>query len=270
MLKLSVVLLIIFCAAVYHCQSPALIRLVYLYYQDLTKFLPVVRDAGNAALQENQWEKAKSLFEQAIKVDEQHSPLRLALGQLCQRLGYNLDSKSHFVRAIRLEPGLIEAYRGLALLLLDMGSLQEALRVADRGLKQEQQQPGLLDVRGRVLLQLHRFDEAEESFRRAVDADPNFHFAWNNLGTLQMQRSDFARAIESFQRALSIRDEVATYANIAICKWRILDWSDRGAVLQRIASIIRDATLSPTRYCILGLCDTDAGGTGVAFHRRIC
>lgn len=206
-----------------------------------------VSNAGNAALQAQQYEKAKELFDEAVQIEDVHSRLRLALGQLAQRLGYTDEAKKHFARAIRLEPDLVDAYRGLSLLLLDTGNLNEALRVADRGLKRVRQQPSLLDVRGRVLMQLHRYDDAEQSFRSAVTADPGFHFAWNNLGTLQMQRSDFANAIDSFQRALQVQDEVATFSNMAICKWRILDWSDRDAVLKRIAKIIAEATVSGTR-----------------------
>jgi Flp pilus assembly protein TadD len=85
---------------------------------------------------------------------------------------------------------------------------------------------------------MHRYEEATAAFQKAVAANPNYHYAWNNLGTLQMQRSDFDNAIRSFRRALSIRDEPATYSNLAICMWRICDWKDRSAVIERIREIV--------------------------------
>jgi Flp pilus assembly protein TadD len=54
---------------------------------------------------------------------------------------------------------------------------------------------------GTANLRLGRLGQAEGLLRRAVEEDPLFVPAWNNLGVLLMEQDEFAEASEVFRRA---------------------------------------------------------------------
>ena len=49
-----------------------------------------------------------------------------------------------------------------------------------------------------------RWAEAEAAYRQYVDAHPSNAFAWNRLGTSQVQQKKYAEAVKSLQRAIEI------------------------------------------------------------------
>lgn len=58
-----------------------------------------------------------------------------------------------------------------------------------------------LSALGSANLRLGRLGQAEALLRRAVELDPTFPPAWNNLGVLLMERGAWSEASESFRRA---------------------------------------------------------------------
>ena len=50
-------------------------------------------------------------------------------------------------------------------------------------------------------------DSAIEKFQRAVEIDPNFAFAWDNLGISYRKKKDYNKAIESYLKSLTIYPE---------------------------------------------------------------
>ncbi|MBP1807134.1 tetratricopeptide repeat protein [Rubellimicrobium aerolatum] len=76
-------------------------------------------------------------------------------------------------------------------------ALQAFLRAAARdGLT-----PDTLAGLGSANLRLGRLGQAEGLLRRAVEEDPGFAAAWNNLGVLLMEREHHGEASEAFRRA---------------------------------------------------------------------
>jgi tetratricopeptide (TPR) repeat protein len=54
-----------------------------------------------------------------------------------------------------------------------------------------------------------RLDEAGAKYREALDIDPHFAIAWNNLGVVEMARRNTTRAVWAYQHAI---DDNPTYA----------------------------------------------------------
>src|SRR5262249_2062686 len=63
------------------------------------------------------------------------------------------------------------------------------------------------------LFKLGLSDEAEASYRRALQLAPNFVDALNNLGDLLLARRSFDEAIDSFQRAIATKPGDAARAH---------------------------------------------------------
>jgi tetratricopeptide (TPR) repeat protein len=111
--------------------------------------------------------------------------------------------------------------------------------------------------------------EAEDSLRRAVQADPTAHAAWFALGLTCQDLDDEAGAAAAFQAALDQRPDLAEAAvNLGIARQRL---GDMPAALQayRTAVRIRPDTLGRIAQAVTsartGMLWLDLGG----LHRAL-
>src|SRR5262249_12429586 len=67
-----------------------------------------------------------------------------------------------------------------------------------------------------VLTKLGRLPQAIERYLQAVELDPDYTDAWNNLGILQADTGDLDAACHAFRRALALtRDDARVHYNLA-------------------------------------------------------
>jgi Flp pilus assembly protein TadD len=94
--------------------------------------------------------------------------------------------------------GLIVGHR-----LLDAGEAELALRAYNRAAAQQGLNVDTMSAIGSANLNLGRLGQAERWLRRAVEEDPTFPPAWNNLGVILMEKGNMAEASEVFRRAFA-------------------------------------------------------------------
>jgi Flp pilus assembly protein TadD len=85
--------------------------------------------------------------------------------------------------------------------LMSAGEFQLALDAYMRAAARDGLTPDTLAGMGSANLRLGRLNQAEALLRRAVEADPTFVPAWNNLGVLLMEQRKYGEASEVFRRA---------------------------------------------------------------------
>jgi tetratricopeptide (TPR) repeat protein len=100
------------------------------------------------------------------------------------------------------EATALEAMAETHLLRKDFGA---AIEFYDRLLERQPGNAELWNERGVCLHQAGRREEARGSYRKAVDADPTYALAWNNLGVAGSSDADTDAALEALQAALRAR-----------------------------------------------------------------
>lgn len=60
---------------------------------------------------------------------------------------------------------------------------------------------------GMDYMQANDFDNAILKFRKAIEIDPNFAFAWDNLGVSYRRTNQYEEAIEAYKKSLEINPE---------------------------------------------------------------
>lgn len=77
----------------------------------------------------------------------------------------------------------------------------------------------VLNLRGAILTKLGRYDEASESFRAILSAQPDFFPAAFNLGEVEFISGDYAAALESFgaMRRREPRNELVRF-KVMLCQ----------------------------------------------------
>lgn len=133
----------------------------------------------------------------------------------CDRAGLNASPDGVYAPGVgRGEDvdGLIVGHR-----LMEAGQFELALDAYIRAAGVQGLNVDTLSALGSANLRLGRLGQAEDLLRRAVEEDPTFVPAWNNLGVILMERGNVAEAAEIFRRAFAtdngnsdqIRDNLA-------------------------------------------------------------
>ena len=113
--------------------------------------------------------------------------------------------------------GLIVGHR-----LMAAGEYELALKAYNRAASQQGLNVDTMSAIGSANLNLGRLGQAERWMRRAVEEDPTFPPAWNNLGVILMERGQIGEASEVFRRAFAAdngnSDEIRNNLRLALAK----------------------------------------------------
>lgn len=88
--------------------------------------------------------------------------------------------------------------------LMEAGEYELALRSYLLAAGQQGMTAETLSSLGSANLRLGRLGQAEDLLRRAIEVDPEFVPAWNNLGVVLMERGEWGEARQVFRRAFAL------------------------------------------------------------------
>ncbi len=140
--------------------------------QDTSVVLSVARSlteqGGSEALK-----TAESLLAAAVQRNPKSIPAVTSLAMLVQSMGRMAEAATLNRKALELDPNNIIALNNLAWILCEQDKqYDEALNLANRGLKAATNYTDLLDTRGVIVYRLGQFDKAVEDFRQCVELYP--------------------------------------------------------------------------------------------------
>jgi cytochrome c-type biogenesis protein CcmH/NrfG len=95
--------------------------------------------------------------------------------------------------------GLIVGHR-----LMAAGEFDLALTAYTRAVRTHGLNVDVLSAIGSANLRLGRLNQAEKFLQSAVEKDPTFVAAWNNLGVIQINTGQYIAAKSSFRRAFAL------------------------------------------------------------------
>jgi len=103
-------------------------------------------------------------------------------------------------------PRITQAVDGLVVghRLMAAGEFELALTAYTRAVRTHGLNVDVMSAIGSANLRLGRLGQAEKFLQRAVEQDPEFVAAWNNLGVVQINAGKYLLARTSFQRAFAL------------------------------------------------------------------
>lgn len=153
--------------------------------------------------------QAQSAYEEILKLKPKHFDSLHLLGVIaCQTQRYELGVEL-ITKAIRINPGIAEAYNNRGNALLDLRRLDEALLNYNKAVALE---PGYAEAhsnRANALKDLKRFDEALASYDKALALNPGIPVAHYNRGNALSDLKRLDEAVASYDRALVLNPDYA-------------------------------------------------------------
>jgi predicted Zn-dependent protease len=121
-----------------------------------------------------------------------------------------------------------------ALQAYEQRDFDSAARLAEQADTAEPNQPQVLNLRGAILLEQQKYDEAEKFFNEALKVDPKFREAQFNLADVPFRNKDYAEARDRFQALLKQtpggdKNQAAQLINFKIFLTYLLEGKDSRA-----------------------------------------
>ncbi len=186
---------------------------------DVTMFLAV---ASSLAKTNN--DDARAIAESLLRRILGQHPNCLAamttLAVLLQNTGHTVESGEIYRRVLEIEPDNVVAINNLAWIMCEeQGRQQEALGLAQRGLKSAPEYTDLIDTCGVIHYRLGEYHKAVRDFDKCIELYPRdcpslagsyFHLA----RTLEALGQDNDKAIDSLRKALSLSSKIGGLSKV--------------------------------------------------------
>jgi tetratricopeptide (TPR) repeat protein len=124
------------------------------------------------------------------------------------KLGNIESASAHFRRCMAIDKSNIDPYIDLSIMFVEKGRLNEALSVAEDGLKIKED-PMLIWILGRIYYKKGNYLRAKELLEKSNSMEPDFYFSYNDLGIVLMKLNKFGDANAAFTVALAIQPNSA-------------------------------------------------------------
>jgi tetratricopeptide (TPR) repeat protein len=151
--------------------------------------------------------RAKRAAEKALKIDDSLAEAHTTRAQITRLYDWKwVDAERGFRRALELNPNYATSHHWYALLLSNLGRLNEGLAEIRRAQGFDPLSLAISTDVGWCLYFARRYEEAIEEYRKALEMDPNFFWTHYLLGLAYAQQARFLPAIEQFRRAVSLSE----------------------------------------------------------------
>ncbi len=151
---------------------------------------------GTNELQQKNWEEAEKLFGEALRRSQADERAQWGMAEVLHQRGDCETAIAHMEAAARLSGENPDLIVRLGEMHLQAGRLEDALANAELALQGNRQSASAWALQGQVLRQRQKFDEALQSYHRALICQPN-------NPTVQLEIAELYRELQRPQRALA-------------------------------------------------------------------
>ncbi|HSR10408.1 MAG TPA: tetratricopeptide repeat protein, partial [Thermodesulfobacteriota bacterium] len=126
---------------------------------------------------EEDWDRARTRYESALRIDPGHLHSLVNLGNMLYRLGRRREAEAQYRKALRIDPDHVEANYNLANLFEERGDLENAILFHEKAIHEN---PDFADAHFNLARLLERTGDlagARRHWRKYLDLDPASEWA---------------------------------------------------------------------------------------------
>lgn len=159
-------------------------------------------EQGRALAVLGQLEDAEAVLKRAARVRD--AAAEYNLGVVLDRRGRLAEARTHYARALAIDPFYARAMNNLGVSLDRNGQIGEAVAMLRRATEADPDNAETFSNLGSALIGARQLPEAIRALETSVALDPQAPDAHNNLGTALAQSGRFAEAAREWETALRI------------------------------------------------------------------
>jgi len=158
--------------------------------------------------------KADASAQQALQLNAQLALVHVALGRVFTLKAEPDKAFAAFEQALTLEPTNIFAWRDKVYALRSEQRYDEAIALAQEGLKKFPQERFFADAIGTAYLHQNNYAEAEKAFRQSIKLQPDAVVAYASLNFALERQNRSDEALQILQKGLQIRSSEHLHGNL--------------------------------------------------------
>ncbi|XP_022378405.1 transmembrane and TPR repeat-containing protein 1 isoform X1 [Enhydra lutris kenyoni] len=154
------------------------------------------------------YDEALQIYREAAALEPSQRELRLALAQVLAVMGQTKEAEKMTNHIVSEETGCLECYRLLSAIYSKQELHEKALDAIDKALQLKPKDPKVVSelffTKGNQLREQNLLDKAFESYKAAVELNPDQAQAWMNMGGIQHIKGNYVSARAYYKRALQL------------------------------------------------------------------
>uniref|UniRef100_A0A8D2LEG2 dolichyl-phosphate-mannose--protein mannosyltransferase n=1 Tax=Varanus komodoensis TaxID=61221 RepID=A0A8D2LEG2_VARKO len=154
------------------------------------------------------YEDALKVYREAATLQPSNKETRLALAQVLAMMGQTKEAEQMTSHIVMEEAECLECYRLLSAIYSKQENYNKALEAIDKALQLKPKDPKVISelffTKGNQLREQNHLDKAFESYKVAVDFNPEQAQAWMNMGGIEHIKGNYIAARSYYKKALHL------------------------------------------------------------------
>ncbi|NXL94025.1 TMTC1 protein, partial [Alectura lathami] len=154
------------------------------------------------------YEEALQVYREAASLQPSNKETRLALAQVLAMMGRTKEAEKMTNHILNEDVECLECYRLLSAIYSKQEHYAKALEAIDKALQLKPKDPKIISelffTKGNQLREQNLLDEAFESYKRAVELNPDQAQAWMNMGGIEHIKGNYITARGYYEKALQL------------------------------------------------------------------
>ncbi|XP_056366578.1 protein O-mannosyl-transferase TMTC1 isoform X1 [Oenanthe melanoleuca] len=154
------------------------------------------------------YEEALQVYREAAALQPSSKDIRLALAQVLAMMGRTKEAEKMTNHILSEDAECLECYRLLSAIYSKQELYAKALEAIEKALQLKPKDPKVISelffTKGNQLREQNLLDKAFESYKRAVELNPDQAQAWMNMGGIEHIKGSYITARDYYEKALQL------------------------------------------------------------------
>ncbi|NXJ59575.1 TMTC1 protein, partial [Rostratula benghalensis] len=154
------------------------------------------------------YEEALQVYREAASLQPSNKEIRLALAQVLAMMGRTKEAEKMTNHILHEDTECLECYRLLSAIYSKQEHYAKALEAIEKALQLKPKDPKVISelffTKGNQLREQNLLDKAFESYKRAVELNPDQAQAWMNMGGIEHIKGSYITARGYYEKALQL------------------------------------------------------------------
>ncbi|XP_029455859.1 protein O-mannosyl-transferase TMTC1 isoform X2 [Rhinatrema bivittatum] len=172
----------------------------------VTRNSEILSPLGALYYNTGRYEEALQVYRESVALQPSNKEIRLALAQVLAIIGETNEAEKMTNQIVEEEMECLECYRLLSAIYSKQENYNKALEAIDIALQLKPKDPKVISElyfsKGNQLREQNLLDKAFESYKVAVDLNPNQAQAWMNMGGIEHIKGNYIFARGYYEKAL--------------------------------------------------------------------
>ncbi|MBN3321944.1 TMTC1 protein, partial [Atractosteus spatula] len=174
----------------------------------VTRRVEILTPLGALYYNTGRYEEALQVYREATELQPNNGEIWLALAQVLAMAGRAKEAEEMTFGILSKNTACVECYRLLSAIYSKRGSHNEALDALDKAIQLNMgdlaMKAELHFSKGNQLREMNLLEQAFQSYRLAVELNPDQSQAWMNMGGIQHIKGDYVLARVYYEKALQL------------------------------------------------------------------